>query len=76
MLAGHGGARFGVADCEGRGHRADSGHQTRVHLEEDVKGADIALSAADVVHLDELFAPANIAGKRYPPALAASIDSD
>lgn len=46
------------------------------YLEEDVPGAALVLSAADVAVLDELFAPAKIAGNRYTPALAAAIDSD
>ncbi len=45
-------------------------------LEEDVGGATLALSESEVAQLDELFAPHAISGHRYPPALAASIDSD
>mgnify|MGYP000887174918 CR=1 FL=1 len=45
-------------------------------LEEDVGGAELVLSAADVAHLDALFAPGKVAGHRYPPALERSIDRD
>ncbi len=65
-----------MARLKGEGIAPIPGTKRVSHLVEDVEGADMALSAADVAHLDELFAPANIVGKRYPPALAASIDSD
>lgn len=45
-------------------------------LEEDMAAAAIDLDAADVGALDTMFAPGNIAGDRYPPALMASIDRD
>lgn len=45
-------------------------------LEEDLGGAQIDLSTADLEHLNQMFAPDKVAGDRYPPALAASIDSD
>ena len=45
-------------------------------LEEDAGAADVVLTPADVAFLDELFAPANIAGERYPPSLMQSIDRD
>ena len=44
------------------------------YLEEDLAGADLELDADDLDFLDTLFAPANIAGDRYPPALMESID--
>ena len=46
------------------------------YLEEDMAAAAMTLDPADVVALDMLFAPENIAGDRYPPALMASIDRD
>jgi aryl-alcohol dehydrogenase-like predicted oxidoreductase len=75
---GHTAAQLALAwlIAKGEGIAPIPGTKRVSYLEEDVKGADITLSAADVAHLDELFAPANIAGNRYPPALAASIDSD
>ncbi len=45
-------------------------------LEEDMAAAAMTLDPADVAALDTLFAPENIAGDRYPPALMASIDRD
>ena len=45
-------------------------------LEEDMAAADISLSADELTALDSMFAPGNIAGDRYPPALMASIDRD
>jgi aryl-alcohol dehydrogenase-like predicted oxidoreductase len=75
---GHTAAQLALAwlIAKGEGIAPIPGTKRVSYLEEDVKGADIALSAADVAHLDKLFAPARIAGNRYPPALAASIDSD
>ena len=58
----------GIAPIPGTKHTA--------FLEEDVQGAAITLSAAEIDELDKLFAPAKVAGHRYTPALAASIDSD
>ena len=46
------------------------------YLEEDLAGADLVLDADDLDFLKTLFAPANIAGDRYPPALMESIDRD
>ena len=46
------------------------------YLEEDMAAAAMTLDPADVAALDMLFAPENIAGDRYPPALMASIDRD
>lgn len=43
-------------------------------LDEDMAAADINLAPADVATLDNMFAPENIAGDRYPPALMKSID--
>jgi aryl-alcohol dehydrogenase-like predicted oxidoreductase len=45
-------------------------------LEEDLGAVDVALDAADMRFLDELFAPARVHGHRYTPAMNASIDSD
>lgn len=45
-------------------------------LEEDMAAAAIELDAAAIAALDTLFAPDNIAGDRYPPALMAAIDRD
>lgn len=46
------------------------------YLEEDLIGPDVELDADDLEYLDSLFAPQNIAGDRYPPALMESIDRD
>lgn len=45
-------------------------------LEEDADSVALGLSAAECAELDALFAPANIAGLRYPASLMASIDRD
>jgi len=45
-------------------------------LEQDMAAAAITLDPAEIAALDTLFAPENIAGDRYPPALMASIDRD
>ena len=58
----------GIAPIPGTKHVA--------FLEEDVGGAEIQLSVGEVEYLNQLFAPHKVAGNRYPPALAASIDSD
>ena len=58
----------GIAPIPGTKHVA--------YLEEDMAAADITLTADEVRALDEMFAPAKVAGHRYTPALAASIDSD
>lgn len=62
--------------AKGEGIAPIPGTKRVSYLEEDLGGADIALGADEVATLDALFAPANIAGERYPPALQASIDSD
>ena len=46
------------------------------YLEEDMAAADLVLDAADIDHMEGLFAPENIAGHRYPAALMKSIDRD
>ena len=46
------------------------------YLDEDLQAADVVLEADDLDHLETLFAPQNIAGDRYPPALMKSIDRD
>lgn len=58
----------GIAPIPGTKHVA--------YLEEDMGGAAISLSDAESETLNQLFAPHKVAGNRYPPALAASIDSD
>lgn len=45
-------------------------------LDEDLAAADITLDAAEMAQLDAMFAPARVAGERYPPALMQSIDRD
>lgn len=62
--------------AKGEGIAPIPGTKRVSYLEEDLGGADVALGADEVATLDALFAPANIAGERYPPALQASIDSD
>lgn len=46
------------------------------YLEEDIAAIDVTLDTSEIAELDALFAPANVAGERYPPALMASIDRD
>lgn len=45
-------------------------------LEQNVLAADLQLDASERAFLDDLFAPANVAGERYPPALLQSVDRD
>jgi aryl-alcohol dehydrogenase-like predicted oxidoreductase len=46
------------------------------YLDEDIVAAEIELNATELAEVRELFAPQNIAGDRYPPALMKSIDRD
>ena len=62
--------------AQGEGMAPIPGTKHVAFLEEDVGGAEVQLSGADVDFLTALFAPAKVAGNRYPPALAASIDQD
>lgn len=75
---GHSAAQVALAwlISQGEGVAPIPGTKHVAWLEEDMAAADIALSAADVATLAAMFAPENIAGHRYTPALAASIDSD
>ena len=45
-------------------------------IEENAGAADVELTAAQVAALDELFAPANVAGERYPEAMFRTIQRD
>jgi len=58
----------GIAPIPGTKHGA--------WLAENIGAAGLALSDAEADFLDELFAPARIAGERYPPTLMKSIDRD
>ncbi len=62
--------------AQGEGIAPIPGTKHVAFLEEDVGAADVSLAARERAHLDALFAPANIAGERYPPALMKSIDRD
>jgi aryl-alcohol dehydrogenase-like predicted oxidoreductase len=75
---GHSAAQVALAwlIAQGTGIAPIPGTKHVAFLEEDVGGAEISLSAAEVETLNQLFAPHKVAGNRYPPALAASIDSD
>ncbi|MGE0621417.1 MAG: aldo/keto reductase [Pseudomonadales bacterium] len=46
------------------------------YLEENAAAADITLSDDEIAAIDELFAPAHIAGDRYAPAGMRSLDRD
>ena len=75
---GHSAAQLALAwlIAQGAGIAPIPGTKHVAFLEEDAGGAEISLSGADLETLNTLFAPGNVAGNRYPPALAASIDSD
>jgi aryl-alcohol dehydrogenase-like predicted oxidoreductase len=45
-------------------------------LEEDMAGVGLQLNEQDIAFLDELYAPANVSGHRYPASLMKSIDRD
>ncbi len=45
-------------------------------LEEDMVSSDLRLTEQDIAFLDELYAPENVIGHRYPAALMKSIDHD
>ncbi len=62
--------------AHGEGFAPIPGTKRVSFLEEDMAAANVSLSAAEVAELSALFAPANVAGDRYTPALAASIDRD
>ncbi len=61
---------------QGQGIAPIPGTKRVLWLEEDLRAAELQLDAADIATLDTLFAPANIAGERYPASLMASIDRD
>lgn len=75
---GHSAAQVALAwlIAQGAGIAPIPGTKHVAYLEEDMAAADITLTADEVRALDEMFAPAKVAGHRYTPALAASIDSD
>lgn len=75
---GHSAAQVSLAwlIAQGAGIAPIPGTKHVAFLEEDMQGAAVHLSATDVDFLNQLFAPEKVAGDRYPPALAASIDSD
>lgn len=58
----------GVAPIPGTWHVA--------WLHENLAAVDLVLDAAALAFLDALFAPARIAGERYPPSMMRAIDSD
>lgn len=75
---GHSAAQVALAwiIAQGEGIAPIPGTKHVAYLEEDLQGAELNLSASEVDELDKLFAPAQVAGHRYTPALAASIDTD
>ena len=75
---GHSAAQVALAwlIAQGEGIAPIPGTKHLAYLEEDLVAAEVKLSAADVDFLDRLFAPSKVAGHRYTPALAASIDCD
>lgn len=62
--------------AQGEGIAPIPGTKHVAYLEEDLRGAELSLSAGEVDELDKLFAATQVAGHRYTPALAASIDAD
>ena len=50
------------------------GTKRRRYLEENVGAAFLALDAAEVDELDRALSPSNVAGPRYNPERAATID--
>lgn len=60
--------------AQGEGIAPIPGTKRVSFLEENMAAAEIVLDADDLRHLGKLFAPENIAGDRYPPAMMASID--
>lgn len=75
---GHSAAQVALAwlIAQGEGIAPIPGTKHVAYLEEDLQGAEFSLSASEVDELDKLFAPAQVAGHRYTPVLAASIDAD
>ena len=75
---GHSAAQVALAwlIAQGEGIAPIPGTKHLAYLEEDLVAAEVELSAADFDLLDRLFAPSKVAGHRYTPALAASIDCD
>ncbi|MEQ1871898.1 MAG: aldo/keto reductase [Vicinamibacterales bacterium] len=75
---GHTAAQLGLAwlVAQGEGIASIPGTKRVSFLEEDMAAADIVLSADEVSYLSALFAPEKVAGHRYPPGLAATIDED
>jgi aryl-alcohol dehydrogenase-like predicted oxidoreductase len=75
---GHSAAQIALAwlVAQGRGIAPIPGTKHVAYLEEDMQAAAIELTAAEVDELARMFAPDKVAGHRYTPALAASIDSD
>lgn len=62
--------------AQGEGIASIPGTKHVAWLEENIAAATVSLSAADLARLEDLFAPANVAGERYPPKLMKSIDRD
>lgn len=52
------------------------GTTSREHLSENLKAADIGLSADQVARLDSHFAPETADGPRYPPRLQQTVDTE
>lgn len=72
------GAQIALAWLLAQGHHIAPipGTKRTSFLAEDLKAADIDLTNDELNFLNDLFAPSNISGDRYPAALMASIDSD
>lgn len=62
--------------AQGDGIAPIPGTKRVAYLEDDMAAVDVVLDSDDLARLDSLFAPANIAGDRYPPELMKSIDRD
>jgi len=75
---GHTAAQMALAwlMAQGEGIAPIPGTKHVAYLEENIQAAQLNLTTAEVSFLDQLFAPSAVAGHRYTPALAASIDSD
>ncbi|AGH51055.1 putative oxidoreductase [Sphingomonas sp. MM-1] len=52
------------------------GTRSIAHLEEDVATACIAIDPAALAAVDAIFAPGAVAGRRYPPAMQAQVDTE
>jgi hypothetical protein len=50
--------------------------KTRVHLRDNLAGARLTLSAAQIAEIDALAARLHVEGERHPPAMMQIIDRE